>query len=92
MLALDALTGEQQWKFEMTDVISSGILTTASDLLFTGARSGYFQAINASTGALLWKVSLGSQIVNGPMTYEVEGKQYVAVISGHALSTFALRD
>ena len=92
ILALDALTGEQQWKFEMTDVISSGILTTASDLLFAGARSGYFQAINASTGALLWKASLGSQIVNGPMTYEVEGKQYVAVISGHALSTFALRD
>ena len=92
VLALDALTGEQQWKFEMTDVISSGILTTASDLLFAGARSGYFQAINASTGALLWKASLGSQIVNGPMTYEVEGKQYVAVISGHALSTFALPD
>ena len=92
ILALDALTGEQQWKFEMTDVISSGILTTASDLLFAGARSGYFQAINASTGALLWKASLGSQIVNGPMTYEVEGKQYVAVISGHALSTFALHD
>ena len=92
VLALDALTGEQQWKFEMTDVISSGILTTASDLLFAGARSGYFQAINASTGTLLWKASLGSQIVNGPMTYEVEGKQYVAVISGHALSTFALHD
>ena len=92
VLALDALTGEQQWKFEMTDVIRSGILTTASDLLFTGARSGYFQALDARTGALLWKASLGSQIVNGPITYEVDGRQYVAVISGHALSTFALRD
>ena len=92
VLALDALTGEQRWKFEMTDVIRSGILTTASDLLFTGARSGYFQALDARTGDLLWKVSLGSQIINGPMTYEVDGRQYVAVISGHALSTFALRD
>ncbi len=92
VLALDALTGEQKWKFEMTDVIRSGILTTASDLLFTGARSGYFQALDARTGDLLWKVSLGSQIINGPMTYEVDGRQYVAVISGHALSTFALRD
>ena len=92
VLALDALTGEQQWKFEMTDVIRSGILTTASDLLFTGARSGYFQALDARSGALLWKASLGSQIVNGPITYEVDGRQYVAVISGHALSTFALRD
>ena len=76
----------------MTDVIRSGLLTTASDLLFSGPRSGYFQALNARTGALLWKVSLGSQIVNGPMTYRVDGTQYVAIISGHSLSTFALRD
>lgn len=90
VLAIDALTGEQRWKFEMTDVISSGILSTASDLLFSGARSGYFQALDARTGELLWRASLGGQIVNGPMTYEVEGTQYVAVISGHSLSTFAL--
>ena len=92
VVALDALTGEQRWKFEMTDVTSSGILTTASDLLFTGARSGYFQALDARTGDLLWRVSLGGQIVNGPMTYAVDGRQYVAVIAGSALSTFALRD
>ena len=90
--AIDALTGELRWKFEMTDVIRSGILTTASDLLFTGARSGYFQALNARTGALLWKTSLGSQIVNGPMSYEVDGTQYVAIISGHSLYTFALQE
>ena len=92
VVALDALTGEQQWKFEMTDVITSGILTTASNVLFTGARSGYFQALDARTGELLWKASLGGQIANGPMTYEVAGKQYVAIIAGHSLSTFALRD
>ena len=91
VVALDALTGEPRWQFEMTDVISSGILTTAGDLLFTGARSGYFQALHAGTGELLWKTNLGGQIVNGPMTYEVDGRQYVAIISGHALSTFALR-
>ena len=92
VLAVDALTGERQWTFEMTDVISSGILTTASDLLFTGARSGYFQAIDARTGDLLWRTNLGGQLVNGPVTYEVDGKQYLAVIAGSALSTFALRD
>ena len=92
VVALDALTGQPRWKFEMTDVTSSGILTTASDLLFTGARSGYFQALDARTGDLLWRVSLGGQIVNGPMTYEVDGRQYVAVIAGSSLSTFALRD
>jgi alcohol dehydrogenase (cytochrome c) len=92
VLAVDALTGEERWRFEMTDIIRSGILTTGSDLLFTGARSGYFQALHARTGKLLWKVNLGGQIVNGPMTYEAEGQQYVAIIAGHALSVFALRD
>ncbi len=92
VIALDALTGEPAWKFDMTDVTASGILTTASDLLFTGSREGYFQALDARTGELLWKASLGGQIVNGPITYEVAGKQYVAVISGHSLVAFALRD
>ena len=43
-------TGELKWKFEMTDVTDSVILTTASDLLFTGGREGYFQALDARTG------------------------------------------
>ena len=92
ILAMDALTGEQRWKFELTDVITSGILVTSSDLLFTGLRSGYFQAHDAGTGDLLWKTSLGGQVSNGPMTYAVDGRQYVAVIAGHSLSTFALPD
>ena len=92
VVALDAVTGERTWTFETTDVSSSGILTTASDLLFTGSREGYFQALDARSGALLWKANLGGQIVNGPVAYEVAGKQYVATISGHSLVAFALRD
>ena len=92
VLALDALTGEERWRFELTDVIRSGMLTTASDLLFSGARSGYFQALDARSGELLWKLNLGAQIVNGPMTYEVDGRQYVAIIAGQSLSAFALLD
>jgi len=65
VLALDVATGEQRWKFPMTDVTDSGILTTASDVLFTGGREGYFQALDARSGALLWKASLGAQIVSG---------------------------
>ena len=53
----------------MTDVSDSGILTTASDVLFTGGREGYFQALDARTGTLLWKTNLGAQIVSGPITY-----------------------
>lgn len=76
----------------MTDVTDSGILTTATDLLFTGGREGHFHALDARTGAVLWKTSLGGQIAAGPMTYQVDGKQYVTIAAGHALFTFALRD
>jgi alcohol dehydrogenase (cytochrome c) len=92
VIAIDPKTGRHKWKFTQYDVTDSGILTTASDLLFTGGREGYFHALDARTGSLLWKINLGGQIVNGPMTYAVDGKQYVAVISGNSLLTFALRD
>ena len=68
-------------------------MTTATDLLFTGGRDGYFQALDARTGDLLWKVSFGSvQMLSGPITYQVDGRQYVAVIGGNVLAAFALRD
>src|SRR5204862_1026449 len=92
VLAIDAATGEQKWKFPMTDVTDSGILTTASDVLFSGGREGYVQAIDARTGALLWKANLGAQIVSGPITYAVDGKQYVTAISGLSLCVFGLRE
>ncbi len=91
VIALDPRTGEQRWKYEQYDVSDSGILTTASDLLFTGGREGYVHALDARTGALLWKASLGGQIVMAPITFAVDGTQYVSVISGHVLVTFALR-
>ena len=53
VIAIDPRTGEQKWKFDQFDVTDSGILTTASDLLFTGGREGYFYALDARTGALL---------------------------------------
>ena len=92
VLALDPQTGQTKWRFEQFDVSDSGILTTATDLLFTGGREGYFQALDARTGQLLWKASLGGQIVMGPITYAIEGKQYVSVISGNSLITFGLPD
>ena len=90
VLALDSATGEQKWKFPMTDVTDSGILTTASDLLFTGGREGFFQALDARTGALLWKINLGAAINSGAMSYRVGNKQYVSIVSGLSLSVFAL--
>jgi alcohol dehydrogenase (cytochrome c) len=88
--AMDPDTGEAVWTFDQFDVSDSGMLTTATNLLFTGGREGYFHAIDAENGNLLWKIGLGGQIVMAPVTYMVNGVQYVTVISGHAMSTFAL--
>ena len=92
VVALDPATGEKRWHFDEHDVNTSGILTTASDLLFVGGREGYFQALNARTGALLWKQNLGGEIIAGPISFEVDGKQYVTIASGNSLFAFALRE
>jgi outer membrane protein assembly factor BamB len=90
--ALDPRTGERKWEFKMSNATDSGILTTATDVLFSGGREGYFYALDARNGELLWKVNLGGIVAMGPMTYAAEGKQYVAVNSGNSLFVFGLRD
>jgi glucose dehydrogenase len=74
----------------MRDVSDSGLLTTASDLLFSGSREGYFFALDAESGKLLWNRQLGGQIAASPITYTVAGRQYVSIASGNALFTFGL--
>ncbi len=76
----------------MDDVTDSGVLTTASDLLFVGGREGYFYVLDARDGKELWRTSLGGSMENGPISYRVDGKQYVTISSGHGLFTFALKD
>jgi alcohol dehydrogenase (cytochrome c) len=91
LVAIDPHTGQKKWSFDMFDVDTSGILTTASDVLFTGGREGYFQAFDANSGALLWKVNLGGDMNSGPMSYLADGKQYVLIAAGNSLFAFALR-
>jgi alcohol dehydrogenase (cytochrome c) len=88
--AINPLTGEKVWDFRMTDMSESGLLTTASDVLFSGSREGYFYALHAKTGKLLWKRYLGGAVLASPITYTVDGRQHVAIASGHSLFTFAL--
>lgn len=89
--AIDPKTGEKKWEFRMTDVTDAGVLTTASDLLFSGGREGYFFALDARDGSLLWKAVVGGRVASGPMTYAVNGRQYVAVSAGNSLFVYALR-
>ncbi|MBS04538.1 MAG: PQQ-dependent dehydrogenase, methanol/ethanol family [Gammaproteobacteria bacterium] len=89
--AIDPETGDAKWTFDQFDVSDAGMLTTASDLLFTGGREGYFYALDARNGKELFKVNLGGQIVMAPVTFMVDGTQYVTVTSGNAMATFAVR-
>jgi alcohol dehydrogenase (cytochrome c) len=91
VMAIDPRTAKPKWTFEMYDVSYGGILTTASDLLFTGGREGYFYALDARSGAIRWRSTVGGAIASGPITYEVNGRQFVAVIAGHSLFVFGMR-
>lgn len=92
VLAMDPKTGQKKFMFKMNDVNDGGILTTASDLLFAGGREGYFYALDARNGNELWRATLGGQVEAAPITFSVDGKQYVTIAAGHALFTFALRE
>ena len=89
--AIDPRTGAKKWEYPMSDVVDGGVLTTASDVLFSGGREGYVFALDARTGAMLWKANVGGQASNGPITFSVRGRQYVTFAAGNALFTYALR-
>jgi alcohol dehydrogenase (cytochrome c) len=89
--AVDPKTGERKWEFKMSDVTDGGILTTASDVLFSGGRDGYFFALDARNGNLLWKANVGGPVACGPISFSVNGRQYVSVAAGNALFTYAVR-
>ena len=86
----DPQTLEKKWEFKMADITWGGTMVTASDLVFSGGRDGYFLALDGKTGQLLWKAPVGGQINAGAMSYAVNGKQYVAIAAGNALFAYAL--
>jgi alcohol dehydrogenase (cytochrome c) len=90
--AIDPMTGDRKWEFKMNDVTDAGILTTGSDLLFSGGREGYFYALDARNGELLWKANVGGGVASGPMSYAVAGKQYIAISAGNSLFVYGLRE
>ena len=90
--AIDPKTGQTKWDFRQpAPMTEAGILTTGSDVLFSGSRDGTFYALDARDGKLLWQTSLGSSVAAGPMSYSVNGKQYVSIMVGSSLFTFGLR-
>jgi alcohol dehydrogenase (cytochrome c) len=88
--AYDPNTLDAKWEHRMADITWAGVLSTAGDLVFGGGREGYFLALDARTGELLWRAALGGQINAAPMSYAVNGRQHVAIAAGSALFSFAL--
>jgi alcohol dehydrogenase (cytochrome c) len=82
MIIADPLTGEIKRKVHVPYPNNSGALTTAGGLLFTGFTDGTFVAYDDTTLEQLWKINVGIGFNAPPMTFEVNGKQYVAVLSG----------
>jgi alcohol dehydrogenase (cytochrome c) len=76
--AIDYHTGKIRWNHELGPGESvAGILTTAGSLLFTGDAQGNLLVLDAVTGKTLWHVNAGGSMVSSPMTYELDGRQYV---------------
>jgi alcohol dehydrogenase (cytochrome c) len=91
--AIDPKTGLKKWTYRLAaPMTEAGVLTTASDMLFSGGRDGAFFALDARTGKLLWETRLGPSVASSPITYAVNGKQYVSIVAGSALFTFGLRE
>jgi alcohol dehydrogenase (cytochrome c) len=89
--AVDPRTGAIVWRLRMTDVTDSGVLSTVSGLVFAGGREGYFYALDATTGTVLWRAMIGGQIAAGPITYAIDGQQFVSVPAGNAVFTYSLQ-
>jgi alcohol dehydrogenase (cytochrome c) len=86
MKAWDPVKGQEVW-FNKDELPYTGaVLSTGGGLVFHGDIKGWFKALDAKTGKTLWKFNAGSGISAAPMTYELDGKQYIAVVSGRTLS------
>ncbi|HEX6144862.1 MAG TPA: PQQ-binding-like beta-propeller repeat protein, partial [Geminicoccaceae bacterium] len=82
LTAIDAKTGEIKGKYKTKYPLLGGVLTTAGDLVFTGRPAGEFVALDAVTLEELWKFDTNAGINAPPITYSVDGKQYVALLVG----------
>jgi alcohol dehydrogenase (cytochrome c) len=80
--AFDVANKKWLWELPSALPMFAGVLATKNGLLFTGDQLGNFMAVDADSGKQLWRFQTGSGINASPITYELDGKQYVAILSG----------
>ncbi|WP_230478460.1 PQQ-dependent methanol/ethanol family dehydrogenase [Vreelandella hamiltonii] len=81
--AVDPITGEFAWEHKEPMPLWAGVLATHGNLVFTGTGDGYFKAFHAETGEELWKFQVGTGIISPPITWEMDGEQYIGVTAGY---------
>src|SRR5581483_1814989 len=86
--ALDALTGQAKWTFRLQSPPWAGVMATAGGLVFGGRNEGNFFAVDAATGKPVWDFQTGGGILANPVSFLLDGKQCVAIASGHAVMVF----
>ena len=80
--AMDPKTGKEVWRYKNYAPLWGGVLATAGNLVFMGNPEGYLMAFDAKSGEMKYKFNTGSGIVGSPITWEMDGEQYVSVVSG----------
>jgi PQQ-dependent dehydrogenase (methanol/ethanol family) len=92
--ALDVQTGKVTWEVKGIGggILASGLMSTAGGLVFYGdSAGGVFMAADAETGSVLWHFNTGQTWKAGPMTYAIDGRQYIGVAAGSTIMAFTLR-
>jgi PQQ-dependent dehydrogenase (methanol/ethanol family) len=82
LVAWDPVAGEEVWRVDQPDPLSGGTLSTAGGLVFQGRSDGLLRAYRATDGEVLWEFQHETGIAAAPITYSIDGTQYIAVLSG----------
>jgi glucose dehydrogenase len=81
-VAVNMDTGKIAWQYIAPQPLIGGALATGGNLVFMGEGNGWFDAFNATTGQKVWRYNLGAGVNAPPITYQVDGVQYIAVAAG----------
>jgi glucose dehydrogenase len=90
--AIEYATGKIRWTHRWEEDVRSGMLSTAGNVLLTGGPKKDLVALDATNGQALWHAILNASISNAPITYELDGRQYVVAAANDTLWSFVMNE